>query len=252
MGEKAVIRRPPMVTSGVWLAAVLTLALWAWWPADDRVVDGTGVKASAAPGPSAGSSASLDRRTPATPTAASPVSLMAPLYATASFAVPITVAAAQQKLRVGEMNDLIVGFGANADVNEISFTVQFDPNVLQARAGTEGGWTEGAGPNARFAAEISDAGDRVQIRSAVPGQRVAIAGGSVAIVQFQAVAPGTTWVLITDVVVKDAAGRWIASAVPASNLQMTVDSPPLPQSDAWHQRGALAVEPPTETTENGD
>lgn len=166
--------------------------------------------------------------------------------------MPITVAAPQGKLRVGEMNDLVIGVGANADVNEISFTVQFDPNVLQVRAGTEGAWTDGAGLNARFAAEISDAGDRVRIRSAVAGQWVAIAGGSVAIVQFQAVAPGTTSVLITDVAVKDLAGRWMASAVPASNLQMTVDSVPPPQSDAWRQRRAVAVEPPTESTENGD
>ena len=88
---------------------------------------------------------------------APPVPLSALPSATTGFAVPITVAA-PQKLLVGEMNDLVVSVGANAGVSEISFTVQFDPNVLQVRAGTEGGWAVGVGLDARFAAEISDDG----------------------------------------------------------------------------------------------
>src|SRR5438067_13795053 len=115
MGEKAVIRHPPMVTSGVWLTAVLTLALWAWWPADDRVVDGTGVKASAAPGPSAGSFASLDSRTTATATTAPSLPSFASLPTTTVVSGPITVAA-PAKLFVGETNDLVGGQGANAGV----------------------------------------------------------------------------------------------------------------------------------------
>ncbi len=168
------------------------------------------------------------------------------------FAVPITVAA-PQKVLVGEMNDLVVGVGANGGVSEISFTVRFDANVLQVRAGREGDWAVDAGLNTRFAAEISDWEDRVQIRSAVTGQRVGtMAGGSVAMVQFQAVAPGTTSVMITDVVVKDVAGRSIASAVSASNLQMTVDSVPPSQPEPWRERRAAAVEEPTKATEEGD
>jgi hypothetical protein len=168
---------------------------------------------------------------------------------TAVVAGPITVAA-PQKLFVGEMHDLVVG--ANAGINEISFTVQFDPNVLQGRAGTEGDRTAGVGVDARsFAVEISDAGDRVQIRSAVSGQR-GMTGGSVALVQFQAVAPGTTSLLITDIVVKDLAGTPLASTGSALHLQMTVESAPRPQSEAWRQRHAVAVEPPIETTEDGD
>lgn len=164
--------------------------------------------------------------------------------------MPITVAA-PQKLLVGEMNDLVVGVGANAGVGEISFTVQFDPNVLQVRAGSEGDWAMDAGLSTRFAAEISDKEDRVQIRSSVSGQRIGMAGSSVAVVKFQAVAPGTTSVLITNVMVKDLTGRWIASAVSASSLPMTVDSVP-PQAEAWRERRAATVEPPTETTEDGD
>jgi len=123
--------------------------------------------------------------------------------------------------------------------------------VLQVRAGTEGSWGEGAGVNARFAAEVSETGDRVQIRSAISGQRTGLAGGTVAIVKFQAVGPGTTSIVITDVAVKDMAGTSIASAVSAS-LPMTVDSAPPRQPEAWPQRRAAAGEPPAGNTEDGD
>jgi hypothetical protein len=241
-----------MGMSGIGLAAAL--ALWAWWLPADEVVEVAGGKASAKAGlQSTGSPASLVRPTPSTPAmslAVPPVSSSAVPVATTGSAFPITVAA-PQKLEVGEMNELVVAMGANAGVNEVSFTMQVDADVLQVRAGTQGSWAEGAGLDARFAAEVSETGDRVQIRSAVPGPQIGVAGGSVAIVRFQAVGPGTTSSVITDVVVKDLAGRSIASAASAS-LQMTVDSAPPRQPEAWRQRRAAAVEPPAEKTEDGD
>ncbi|HEX2541609.1 MAG TPA: cohesin domain-containing protein [Caldimonas sp.] len=139
--------------------------------------------------------------------------------------MPITVTA-PQRLLVGELGELIVGVGARAGVAEIAFTVQFDADVLQVRAGTQGSWAVDAGTSPRFVVDISSEEDRVRIRSAAAGQRSGMAGGSVAIVQFQALAPGTTSVLITDVVVRDSAGKAMASAVSGSNLQVTVDSLP--------------------------
>ena len=163
--------------------------------------------------------------------------------------VPITVTA-PQKLLVGETNDLVISVGAGA--SEVSLNVQFDANVLQVRSGTEGGWASSAGPHARFVAEIPEEADRVQIRSVVTGQRAGMAGGTVAVVRFHAEGPGTTSVLVTDVVVKDAAGRSMATSVSASNLQMTVDTAPPPQPAAVRQRGAAAAEAPAEATERGD
>jgi len=249
MGEQVVMQRAPIVMSGVGLAAAL--ALWAWLPAGDEVVDVASAKGNQKPSlQSAGPPAILAGRTPAKPTTAPPVPSLAQPSTTTVYAGPITVAAPQQ-LYVGEMNDLVVGVGENESVNEVSYTVQFDPDVLQARVGTEGDWATGAGLDPRFAAEISDAGDRVQIRSAVSAQRSGMQGRSVALVQFLAVAPGTTTVLITDVVVKDVAGRSMTSADSALNLQMTVESAP-PQPEAWRQRRAVVAEPPAETTEEGD
>ena len=148
-----------MAMSGIGLAA--TLALWLWWLPADEVVEVASGKANAKAGlQSTGSPASLVWPMPSTPAisiAAPPVPLSVLPFATMGFAVPITVAA-PQKLQVGEMNELVVAVGANAGVNEISFTVQFEPDVLQVRAGTEGSWAEGAGVNARFAAEVSGDG----------------------------------------------------------------------------------------------
>ena len=142
--------------------------------------------------------------------------------APAAFAVPITVSI-PQKLLVGEMNDLVIGVGANAGVGEIGFTVQFDASVLQVRDASQGGWAVDVGVNPRFAAEISGAEDRVQIRSAVsgPGRPFRRKRGRRAI---PACCAGTTSVLITDVVVKDADGRPMIPALSASNLQVTVES----------------------------
>jgi hypothetical protein len=241
-----------MMMSGVALAAAL--ALWIGVSADDEVVAVAGGNANAqAHTASARSPASLDQpmqATPATPTTVSPMPLSAMPSATTGFAVPVAVTAPQNVL-VGEMNDLIVSVGANAGLSEIGFAVQFDANVLQVRAGTQGGWAVGVGVSPRFAAEISGAEDRVQIRSIASDPRAGLAGGSVVTVQFQAIATGTTSVLITDVVVKDSRGRSVASAVSASNLQVTADSvpPPTPARPS----APVNIEPPaTDASERGD
>jgi len=169
----------------------------------------------------------------------------------AAWAAPITMAVSQTP-HVGEMSDLIIGLGANAGVGEISFTVQFDANVLQARTGTEGDWAAGEGMEAHFVAEIPDAADRVEIRRTVSGKALAGHGGSVALVQFQAVAPGTTSIRITDVMVKDLAGHSMAFSLSPSNVPVIVQSPPPPLPEAAHRRGATPNEVPATEADTGD
>jgi hypothetical protein len=253
MGDATVIRRPAMVMSGVGVAAAL--ALWIASSPDDTAVAVTGGSAEApARLASAAAPASLDppmQATPAIPTGAPPVPLPALPSATTGFAVPVTVTA-PQKVLVGEINDLVVSVGANAGFGEIGFTVHFDPDVLQVRAGTQGGWAVAVGANPRFSAEISGAEDRVQIRSVASNPRAGLAGGSIATVQFQALATGTTTVLITDVVVKDSAGRSMVPAVSASNLQVSVESVPPRPPAARREHGAVIVEQPAPAREEGD
>jgi len=160
---------------------------------------------------------------PQAPTAQPVPATAAPAKAATAPAVTLNVIAPPQLL-VGETNELVVGVGPNGGIAEISFTLQFDADVLQVRAATDGSWTAGAQP--RFVADIAGTEDRVQIRSAVVGRHVA--SGIVAIVEFQAVAPGHTRVLLSDVTVKDAAGRVVPFAVSASSLPVVVVSLPPP------------------------
>ncbi len=179
-----------------------------------------------------------------------PSLVAAPPPPAAGAAVPITVSA-PQKVFVGDMNDLVVALGANAGVREVAFSVQLDPDVLQVRAGTEGDWATSAGTVSRFTSEISSGEDRVQIRSELP--RASATGGSVAVIRLQGVAPGTTWVLISDVVVKDTLGRWVGAALSAPSLQITVDSPPPPQPPSPGQgSAAIVLEPRADGTPPGD
>jgi len=154
------------------------------------------------------------------------------------FLVPLTLVA-PQRLLVGEADDLVISIGAGA--NEVSFTVVFDPDVLQVRTGSEGPWAVGA--HARFTAEIPEAADRVQIASAVSGQHAGLAAGTIATVSFHAVGTGTTSVRVSDVLIKDSAGRSLRSAVWPSNLQVTVDAQPPPQPGRLHRTVAAEASP---------
>jgi hypothetical protein len=183
--------------------------------------------------------------------AAPTTSLLPPRSAASGRAVPVTVTA-PRNLIVGEMNDLVIGLGPNEGVGEISFAVQFDGNVLQVRAAAEGDWAYAAGGKAQFESDISDREDRLQVRSAMSGQPVGTTGGSVAVVRFQAVAPGTTSVLVTDVVVKDVSGRWVAAAVSTASPQITVDSVPQRPPEASRQDPTAAIAPPVERGAEGD
>jgi hypothetical protein len=216
----------PLIFGGAGLAAAL-LGLVAWPTAQDGAVHLPGFSAALPALVSPARRAQMPRAAPAVePPAARPGVVPAPAVAAGPQAVSLHVAAPQQ-LQVGETQELIVSVGPHAGVGEIGFTLQFDANVLQVRAGLEGDWAAGA--PARFVAEISGTEDRIQVRSTAAGRRTGSAGGSVAVVQFQALAPGGSTVLLSDVVVKDGAGQPMAFALAASHLLLNVVPPAAPR-----------------------
>jgi len=223
------VRRSWLIAGGAGLAALLVL--FNRPPVDGDAGAPARAATSAVPVASSIVSPRIDARSSIGLASAStaPSALLQPLGAAA--AARITVAG-PQRLHVGDMDELVVSVEPGAKVGEISFTVQFDANVLQVRAGTEGDWAAATGAAARFAADISSAEDRVRVRSVASGARLASAGGNVAVVQFQAVAPGSTWVLISDVTVKDPGGNSVPFALSASSLQVTAESsaPRVPQA----------------------
>lgn len=261
MGERAPRQRTLVVASAVGLAIVLGIG--ARWLTDDEGVDAGSrgesakprVQSEALPGwvdPKASPRWTMSPTAPVwAPSSATSSPPAMPRVSTPAFAAVPIIVTAPQKLFDGEVQDLVVSLGANAGVDEIGFTVQFDPQVLQVRAGTEGDWAADAGAASRFTAEVSEAGDHVHVRSTASGQGRGVPGGSVAILQFQAVAPGPTSVQIIDVVVKDMAGRSMASALSTQQLAITVDSVPPSQPDTSPSRAVL-VEPQADGGEAGD
>ena len=233
------------------LAAGSVAAVLAWWlgsPSEGGIAlvedRPQPERTRTVPAQSGTTAASLVSPTWALPAPAQPVpSLPPPGLAT----LPVTLTA-PPTLQVGEQAELGVAVGTDPTVEEIGFTVRFDPNVLQARAGNRGGWAAANDPDLRFAAEVSEPADQVRIRNAAVGMRAGTAAGSVALVQFQAVAPGTTKVTLTDMTIKDRSGRTMPVLMSTSTVQVTAEPAPPPAPGA---RLPLAV-PTTDPGENGD
>lgn len=242
-----------MSHSRIWILCAIGLTvLLAWWmgrSTNDWVADAAS-RTETAPSKawwadSTSLPASIQRQSSVVPVLTQPAPSIAAQPAHARVAlVPITVTS-PQNLLVGEQTDLVVGVGANVDVGEVSFTVQFDPDVLQVRAGTEGDWTAtSARPEASFAAEISEAADHVRIRSTVAARRAVATGGSVAVVQFQAVAPGTSSVVIADVTVKDLAGNPMPVLLSSPRFQVTAERVPPAPTEALQSHGLAPADAP--------
>ena len=132
-------------------------------------------------------------------------------------------------LHVGEQGELVVGLGPNLGVRTLSVSVRFDRDVLQARMAAPGTWAARHGADTSFAAEIAEDAARADIHSTVSvGAQAVAAGGSVAVLQFQAVAPGVSEVTITEARALDQARRPVALLLPMPAWRVTAVSPPTP------------------------
>jgi hypothetical protein len=219
------------------------IAALAWWGGEaghaDRAPTGPAVAAwppSAAPQPV--------RTSPVTdpPQRTEPALVWRP--APAGLAPVTVLTTSPQTLQLGEQNDLVVSVGPHATAAEVGFTAHFDPNVLQARSGAEGDWTTTvAGAGADFEADIPESSDQARIRSTVTARQPRAMGGTVAIVQFQAVAPGATTIRITDVMVKDAAGNLLPVQLSSPTLHVTAHMPPMAWPATSRPQGEQPVQP---------
>ncbi|MEF7616547.1 cohesin domain-containing protein [Aquincola sp. MAHUQ-54] len=136
------------------------------------------------------------------------------------------VAQAPHTLGVGDMAELVVSVDARRPVSRIAFTVTFDPNVLQARSGAEGEWMLHAGMTGRFEQEISPGEDRIRISVQVDDARPPGAPLALAIVGFQAMAPGMTSATVSDIEIEDGThGTVPVMALPTSTHIRVVSLP---------------------------
>jgi hypothetical protein len=83
----------------------------------------------------------------------------------------------------------------------------------------------------------------------VTARRAVATGGSVAVVQFQAVAPGTTWVVIADVTVKDLAGNSMPVLLSSPRFQVTSERVP---TDALLSQARVPTDAVTTEQIDGD
>lgn len=129
---------------------------------------------------------------------------------------------APSALQVGDTIELQVGVGANAGLSDIGLSIQVDGNLLQVRSAADGGWSSGGDTATRFSADIAGTEDRVLIKSQSTAPGPGLAGGPVAIIQIQAVAPGSTAILLSDLVVRAADGRVLPARLASAYLPVDV------------------------------
>jgi hypothetical protein len=115
------------------------------------------------------------------------------------------------------MHELVVAIDAPSGIGRVAFTVSVDPGFLQIRSAGEGDWGNDAGVTSSFTAEIGSAEDQVVIQSELAGGTHGKRSGSIAVVQFEAVAPGTVTITVSGVSMSDPAGR----AIPFAEAPLT-------------------------------
>jgi hypothetical protein len=134
----------------------------------------------------------------------------------------VLAARAPQALGVGALEELVVSIDARRPVGRIAFTLVFDPNVLQVRSGAEGDWMMRPGLSARFEHEIDSNEALIHVRIDIDGEPPLNDAGAIAVVGFQAIAPGTTTVTMGEVEIDDPAHRPLPSMVAAPKLHVNV------------------------------
>ncbi len=195
------------------IVVIVALGVWLWPGEPEDPIRLRGDAASTTPTTPSSVASPVPRAPPAAaPAAQSPPDDPAPL----SLRAPDVV-------RIGSPYEFVVDLGPNAGVGEVAFVARFDPSILQVRGATKGDWAIGAGLDERFDARMSDAADRIDVRSTVSGRRRGSGGGSVAVVQFEPVGRGRTSVTIENLVAKDLSGLPIASVPSTMRLEITAE-----------------------------
>lgn len=213
--------KPALAGAAGAAAGVLALAWWAG-VADDN---GAATQAAApAPMQTPPAAVAVPMPAPVAHTGPAPAAGHAPVAPALVAALVPVLLTGPDRLQVGEQAELSLAVGAHASVGEVAVTIRFDPNVLQVRAGSPGAWTTGDGRDTRFTVAMSEAADVVQLRAAPGSTPTGTAAGTVALVQFEAVGPGTTAVVLAEVVVSDRSGRALPALLSMSQLQVTAEA----------------------------
>jgi hypothetical protein len=225
-------------------ALAVVLAWWGWWPSTHNGIEEGATQRKPDQALALRSYSAVLPAESRPPTPGEPMSRQGASVGHATMPIRLQAPAT---LNVGEQAELAVSMGSVPPDGEVHLTIRFDPDVLQARAVSPGEWAVGINADLRFAFEIAEAADRVHIRYAAVGGRASSAAGTMAVVQFQAVSPGTSKVWISEATLKGRSGQSMPILLSSASLQVMAEaSSPAAQIDT-HKDAS-----PAETAENGD
>ena len=129
------------------------------------------------------------------------------------YAIRLTVMA-PSSVKQGETFDVAINGETSAPAHHYVFTVHFDPATLKALGASAGNFMERGSALAKF---VENAGTNGQLTIDVEqdGGSGVEGSGSLAVIQFQALSPGSTNIGLSQIEVADGHGNPIAAAAPA-------------------------------------
>ena len=151
-----------------------------------------------------------------------------PSYAPGSAGAPTVTSMSQQVERAirltvmapsavkqGEIFNVAINGETSAPAHHYVFTVHFDPATLKALGASAGNFMEQASALAKFVETAATSEGRLTIDVEQDGGSGVEGSGSLAVIQFQALSPGSTNIELSQIEVVDGFGNPIAAAAPA-------------------------------------
>jgi hypothetical protein len=124
-------------------------------------------------------------------------------------------------VQTGSLFTLVLDSQQLQDFHNASFTVEFDPKVLQLKEVRQGSLLAASGKNFGLESKPNNTDGEAQIIIKLPeGEAGVSANGSLAVLQFEAVGAGNTNVLVADLAPRNAKGETIARQSPAANIRV--------------------------------
>jgi hypothetical protein len=127
------------------------------------------------------------------------------------------------QVEVGQRHDLVVRIDEGNGIRGIAFTVSVDRSGLLLHGATAGGWLRTASTAANFSYEVSSGEDSIAVRVDVKDGSLASGSGAIAVVQFEAVAPGPTAFQLSDVRLSDVRGNAIPFVSPSLEARVRAE-----------------------------
>jgi len=125
----------------------------------------------------------------------------------------------------GQPFELVVSMDPPRSIARLAFTVSVDPQMLRVRS-VRGGDSSSVDASG-FITEDGPATGQTTIRMDLSNAMLENGGGSIAVVQFEALEPGTVTITISDLAISDLAGTTIPYAASSLTAQAEMLSGPI-------------------------